>query len=140
MPLPDVLVGIRQYLLTDADVASLVSERIFGEELTPEQAAAEVQKCITLKTAGGLGNQSPLDVNRTRIDVRCYGESPYEARQVYLTVYSALKGMASHIETDIKLLSAYHDGGPYSMRDPDTRWPFTLSSWMIMSREATIAS
>lgn len=136
----DPIVGLREYLLTDSVVAGLAGSSVFGEELPEGLATATPDPAVVLKSAGGPGNRGTATVDANRVDVKCYGATPREARQLYNAVFSALKYMPAHIYGEVKLLSAFEEIGPYSLRDPDTRSPYEQSSWIVIAREESIVS
>ena len=131
--LPDVCAAIVQILGT-----ALIYD-VYGEEL-PSQGGTMPRKCIVVSAAGGFGARSFLTINNLRVDVRCYGESPSEARQVWREVYEVLKTFQSATvvvdgSEDVKVLSIYEESSAFSSRDPDTKWPFTTGLWNVMARD-----
>ena len=138
----DLLPALRKYL---QDNVNSVSDRVFNEELPEGEAPSMPRKCIVLKEAGGYGNRGTLSTETQRVLITCYGETAYEARAVRRDLHEILKGMKPQIVegTDanfVKILSAVEASGPLSLRDPDTRWNYTQSTWMVMLRDEVVSS
>ena len=112
-------------------------DRVFGEEVPSKEAKNMPRACTLVKTAGGVA-QDFVTIGRTRIDVRTFGETPYQARTEYLKVYDLLKSAKAQAMDDVWFLSAVMESGPLSMRDPDTQWPYVMSIWNVMSREISL--
>ena len=142
MSTADLLPALRQYLITNV---SSVSERVFSEELPEGEAISMPRKCIVIKEAGGYGNRGTLSVETQRVLITCYGEKPYDARSVRREMHAVLRGLLPQViegtdSESVKLLSAVESSGPLSFRDPDTRWPYTQSTWMVMLRDEVVSS
>lgn len=141
----DPLPGIIQCLKLNSDVDDLVAGRVYGEELprdfvaTAEQSGNDsIPKAVVVSTTPGgygLGQRSTVGVVPFRIDLRCYGESPYQARRVHFQVSSVLKRA---IGVDFNATRYYRFipeiSGMFA-RDPDTNWPFIYSSWDVWASE-----
>ena len=100
------------------------------------------RKCIVIEPGGGSqsfggGYQEYGD---SRFDVKCYGETPYQAGLVGKAVSRAFKQLRREVHTRLLLHWARRAGGPLSLRDRDTNWPYQFSSFQIMSSEEEIAS
>lgn len=133
------MAAIRAFLLANATVADLVGQRVYGNEIPDVEAALMPRKLILVLSAGGAylsqANRSYMQVDARMKDVNCYGETPYEARKLWDAVNEALKGMRRHLRGDCLLYSAVKIGGPTSLREPDSKWPFTLSSYQVLAAE-----
>lgn len=131
--LPDVCAAVQEIL------RSSLSHDVYGEEL-PNQGGTMPRKCIVVSSAGGFGSRGFLTTNNLRVDVRCYGESPAESREVWREVYEALKNFTAQTvvvdgSEEVKILSIYEESHAFSSREPDTRWPFTTGLWNVMARD-----
>lgn len=138
---PDAIAGLRAFLLADPDVAALVSGRVFGGELAGAEAASMPRKAIVVARAGGpgaigKGYQRYGDIG---VELRCYGETPHSADQLWRRAYPALKQLARVIEDGCLIHWAKLGGGPMALRDPDTDWPFTLASFQVLVAEVAAA-
>lgn len=131
--------AIIAYLSADATVAALVSGRIWGDEMPPSEAVSMPRKCVIINTVGqggyGRESRSEIAVDMRMKDVRCYGETPYEARRIYDAVNLALKRLRRHLVTppaglgQVLLYSAVKVAGPTSRREPDTEWPIAFGTY-----------
>ena len=139
------IAALREYLLSDADVAEKAEARLFVPELPPNEAAHMPRTCVVLSYSGGppgigASDYAPVAVNR--IDVRCYGGPVisggwFEVEELWRAVYLALKGLQPQQVDDGYLYHAIKEAGPNHQRDSDTDWPLIFSSWAVMSGEAS---
>jgi len=133
MTVADYIGAFRSYLLSEAGISGLVGTRIFASAVPVSEAVNMPRKIVVLSPASGsyLLESSYLATSERTLDVRCYGETAYEAWLVHQQVYSSLKSMRSRFEGAVKLFWA----SPYStgetLRDPDTEWDFVFSSWRV---------
>ena len=135
---PDHLHALAEYLKADEGIAELVAGRVYFPELPAHQTDPPLP-AIVLSDAGGtgmLGNAYQRYGDR-RVDVRCWARTPNEARAVCLAVTPALKQLRRFVGPESRCLVhwARPAGGPLNLRDPDTRWPYTLSVWQILVAE-----
>ena len=137
---PDPLTGLIEFLKADTDLAALVSTRVFGGELPQNQIAAMPRSAVVVSPAGGglmgLEYQSWGDV---RVDVDCYGATPFASWTTYLAAYRALKMMQAQVFSGCQLKWAKPSARGNLARDPDTDWPITLSSWQVLVAEVAAA-
>ena len=89
----DPIPGILQCLKLNSDINNLVSGRVYGEELPRSYAEGggidSIPKSIVVSSSTGgygLGQRSTVRVLPFRVDLRCYGETPYDCRQVHYAV------------------------------------------------------
>lgn len=136
----DPIKGLTTFLKADATIAALVAARVFGEELPKSETASMPRKCIVVEPSGpgslGGGYQEYGDL---RVDLRCYGETPYEARRLQRAAYGALKALRRKVHSGVLLHWAIRSGGPIGLRDPDTDWPFVFESYQVLVAEVEVA-
>jgi hypothetical protein len=136
--LADPIEALVTWLKADADTAALVGTRVFGGELPTAQNASMPRRCVVIQPAGGgiMGN-AYQDYGDFRVDVDCYGETPYEAWRTYLAVAGALKHLNRELSEGVLLHWARASGKGVSGRDPDTDWPITFASFQVLAAEIT---
>ena len=147
MAQPDPLVATVAFLRANTGVADLAATRVFGEELPPDQVEAvsngeTIQQTVVIKRAGSglsVGDNSRVKFSRPRFDVFSYGETPFEAAQLDLACYEALKQMVPHTEGACRMFDATLVAGPISLREEDTQWPFTFRTYLVAVAEVAIA-
>jgi hypothetical protein len=130
MATADALVGLKDILLGHAEVSALCEQRVYGGELPQEQAASMPRKAILLRWAGGGGPLYRL-LTVWRVDVYCWGETPYEASVLHRTVHACLKHVSHGLVANVMVYSIEESGGPLQLREPDTLWPAVVQSWVI---------
>jgi hypothetical protein len=133
-------VALIEFLKADSAVNTLTAGRIFGDELPANQIASMPRKCIVIEASGGaqsFGN-AYQEYGDGRYDVRSYGETPYEAALVQRAIYRALKHLDRGVHAGLLLHWAKRSGGPLSLRDPDTSWPYRFESYQVLVGEVEI--
>lgn len=83
-------------------------------------------------------SQSYVQVGDHRVDVMSFGENPYEADRLHRAVYGALKQMRRNVQGQAMLHWAKPSSTGTALRDPDTEWPYTLSSWQVLVAETPV--
>lgn len=134
---PDLITGVRSYLLNTALVAAEVVDRVYGGGLPRALIDGGAQPAVAVRGAGGSGSYGGgyQQYGDQRVDVLCYGETSREARTVYDIVCPVLKQMRRNRQGACLLHWANQAGGPLDLIDPDTDWPFVFSSWQVCVAE-----
>lgn len=132
-----------EFLQSDTDVFELAGPRVYGRELGGGRVGRDLddvinampQKCIVVAPAGGLGQgPGPGTTARravNRVDVKCYGETPYQADALHDAVYRAMTGRRRFEAGGMRLVNPYPVGGPVPGRDGQAAWPYTLSVYTV---------
>lgn len=138
--IPDHIEALVTYLKLDADVTSVATARIFGGELPEGETPFMPRSAVVLLHAGGLGaiGSGVQRYGDVRVDVRTYGATPKLASDVWRAVHPALKNLLREVHAETLLHWAKPSGGPISLRDPDTHWPYVLSSWQVLRSEVVV--
>lgn len=132
----DILEAAILLLKADADLQVLVDTRVFGEELPGEEASSMPRPAVVLRHAPGLaGPRGYVELEVNNFDVFCYGTTPAQAEEVRRAVYSALKHARRQAVAETLIHSFDQVGTIQSLRDPDTQWPYSLSSWRSLASE-----
>ena len=138
----DVRAAIVAILKADADVATEVGIRVFGDELPRSETDSMAQKCVVVAPAGGPSpgfSAGTLPIEVQRLDVFCYAETLYGAEEVRRAVYGALKGIKRITSANVLVHWVRPAGGAVSNRDPVSDWPVCWNSWQVMSDERATA-
>lgn len=139
----DHLGAIINYLRADADVMSLTGGHIYGEDLPRSVNPLMPRGAIVVRSTGGPGERRLIALSTQRVDIRCYGTTPYWARRLSLAVEGALKfGLLrkSHYSGEHRTLlhSATLESSANITTELNTDWPVVFSSWLINSAEQTV--
>lgn len=135
MTVPDPLIMLRTYLLSVATITAITGTRIYNEELPAAETAAMPRPAIVLSAAGGPGSEW-IRTLETRVDVRCYGAKPIDARALAFLIYDALAWATPRDMGTGRTYKVEPETMPLSLRDPDTDWPFATTSYLVTtSRE-----
>lgn len=132
----DHMIAIRDFLKSDAGVAAIVSARVYAGELPRSEVQSMPKGVVVVNPAGGglLGREYQVYADQ-RVDIDCYGATPYESWKLYRAVRKALKNMQQHVRSQTLLFWAKSSSEGTSTRDPITDWPITISSWQILFSE-----
>lgn len=110
--------------------------RVYGIEVPKDQADFMPRKCIVVRQSGLSGqSRSYVRVQRTLMDIACYGETPYEAELLRLEVSRFLKDFRRKMSEGFLLHSFDLVNGPLHLREPQTEWPYTLETWRCLASE-----
>lgn len=141
MTIPDPITALVQFLKNDTDTAAATGSRIFGSELPEGQVVSMPRACIVLRLSGGglLTADSYIELNDPRVDILCYGQTPYLAQSVYQPMQSALKQMRRNVTGSALLHWAKASSGASALRDPDTEWPMVFSVWQVLISEKEVS-
>lgn len=132
---PDPRLAVAAYLLER--VGDLVEDRVFRPKLPQTQDKHMPRACIVVSGAGGASRygDSYLPLGTPRLDVRCYGSSGLEADNIAQASLLALKRMRPCVSEGVRLYSASISAEPLPLIDPETNWPFTLVTSVVMCGE-----
>lgn len=140
----DPIGALVAYLKADGDTAALVGARVFAAELPDDDPAINLKagpvKAVVVRYAGGpqqIG-QGYARYGDFRADVLCYGETPHEAAKAHVAAHVALKQLRRTGQAGTVLHWCRPAGGPLSLRDPDTEWPYVMSAWQVLAGEVAI--
>jgi len=134
----DPVAAVIRFLKLDADTTDMASTHIYGGELPDADVESMPRACVVIRmTGGGLLpiSSSYVEVNDVRLDAYCYGSTPLQSFRLYRCLAGALKQMTSNTQGRTRLYWAKPAGGPLSLREADTEWPVTLSTWQVMWSE-----
>lgn len=136
---PDPLKALREWLLADVDIAAAVGTRVYLLELPKEETVNMEQGVIVLKESSGpMPRVGCARLGSPPIEVWCYGISYGAARTLAMGVYQKLKFLSRVTAANTLIHSVVPFGGRVSMRDPDTKWPFTMQSFQLTAAETAI--
>lgn len=145
----DPIPGIIAALKLNSAIDDLVEGRVYGEELPRSLVAGgelvghdSISKSIVVSSATGgygLGQRSTVGVIPFRIDMRCYGETPYQARQLHYEVSSYLKRVVGQNFGGTRYYRFIPEIAGMFARDPDTDWPFVYSSFDVWASEYAVS-
>jgi hypothetical protein len=145
MPDPaNPIAALVTFLKADASVASLAGTRIWGGELPRSviEGASAVPIAIVVDPGGGTQSHGRgyQEYGDTRIDIRCYAPSPAAAYNLYLAANAALKQLTRRTVGGVVLHWARQAGGPLTLRDGDTDWPYVFASYQVLAAEVKVAA
>lgn len=126
------------YLTAQSAISTLLGTRVFGLEVPASEADDMPRKAIVINNAGGIGEASSIDVYQHRFDFICYGETPFEAYEVWRTLRTELRDMERNVTSSTFLYNAVHSAGPFSFRDQPTTWPVTIDTWLVMIQDTIV--
>lgn len=123
---------------------------VYYPDLPRSLVAAPPRTKMLVITPGGSvssgGDLSWVKLTRARADLRCYGETQYEAMKVYRMAAEMLKGLMPRVvavgpsgeEVGVKLFNATLSNGPLTLTDPDTKEHVVYGTWGVAGHETEI--
>lgn len=124
------------------EVNTLVSGKIVGGEIKQADIVSMPQKYAVVAFAGpsaGGYNSGYLPIIQVNLDVRCYGETLYEAAKVHRAVYEGLKYFRRGVQNNSLVHSFVPVAGPIQTWDPDGHWPMIVGTYTITMAERAVA-
>ena len=120
-------------LSADRHVARLTEGRIWAPELPEEENDPILRSNLVISDAGGIGRgpgaRSRVPWTNTRIDVHCYGMSPYDTTTLFWAVYRVLMAVERQLIGATLVYDFVASAGPISSRDPDADWATSFGSF-----------
>lgn len=137
---PDILAAVVALLAADTDVAELAATRVYGGELPPGEAPSQPRTAVVVRAAGSSGSVGGgyQQFGDRRYDIFTYGATPAEADHLGRAVYGCLKHLRREVWESVLLHAARPAGGPNSLRDPDTGWPYSLATYQVVAAEVAV--
>jgi len=137
----DPVAGLLAVLTGDADVTNLVGSRLYGVRLPDDEAAGQPRKALVIAYGGGAtpsyaSGSAPF--NAFRVDLRCYGETHYEADRVLRTAGDVMRRLGRGVHSDAVLHWAQPAGGPQPLFDAQTDWPVMVRSYQVFADERSV--
>lgn len=97
-------------------------------------------ECVLLRSAGGLGGFSTLELNDQHMAIGCYGGTSHLAWNLDSAVYTALKNLTPSVWAKTYLHWAKASTRGNAVVEPTTQWPLVISVWQIRASDLTIAA
>jgi hypothetical protein len=128
----DWMAALRQFLVSDSGVANEVGDAVYVRKV-PRGTNVPGKAVVLVQSGGGVPVRLP--VITANVQVRCYGDTSREAREVYRVVRSALHFARRYqiepgegvIDGSHWLVSARETSGPSDENEPETGWFFVVS-------------
>lgn len=137
--LPDVASAIRVLLRADTAVTAIApAGQIYAGEMPQTESVAQPRAAVIIENAGGAGDRSYVQLGRRRVDIRCYGTTPFEAMRLANQVYESLKALERNrvAATTPTLIHAVNvESAPSAFRDADGDWPGTITTYEVVAAE-----
>jgi len=144
--IPDVISALRAVVRADADVIAIApAAQIYAGSMPATEAAAQPRPAVVLSRSGGPSDYGMLQVGRTRVDVRCYGFTPFEASRLAAEVYELLKGLnrrkvtsTAPAITPTLVHGVVIESGRTPLVDADGDWPMELFTVLATAAEVAV--
>ncbi len=130
--------ALKEFLDGEAYVTDEVGTKIFVRNI-PKGGGTPGKALVLVQSGGGAAIRLPIVTCEYRF--RCYGDTAYEAREVYRGLRSALHGVKRKRITPGTgvsdsgthwLIIAKETGSPQDVMEPETDWNFVLCQFWCM--------
>jgi len=143
----DVLSALVKAIALDPVVYALMDreEHVYAGEVDLARNEAEKARMghtgaplVLVQYAGGPPDMGYARWTRSRVDVRSYGASMYEAGRLALAVKDVLKQMHAFRIDGVLIHNAYSEAGFSPLREPPPLdWPAYLQPWIVTYNEVS---
>lgn len=117
-------------LLVDAGLAD---GRVWRPSMPQSEAATMPRRQIVVRrTGGGALTQAFMPSGDQRLDVRCYGSDAADAIDLERQVTSLMHYLRDVDTPYGRIMWCRLSGGASDQVEPQTSWPFTMTSWQVM--------
>lgn len=131
MAVVDVNAKVRSHLAANGTLVADVSTRIYpGRENPPQGYNPSDGGCVCFAVRGGDMQYEDAHV-RPSVQFTVWNSSPLTAWSSYRKLFDAL-----HEQHTEHVLYGYQDQMGQSLRDPETDWPFVLTAFQLVIRNA----
>ena len=130
-------------LMADPRVHAAVDGRIWTYSLPGSENVHMPRPALVLKPGGvggglGPGARSYVPWLVTRFDVYAYGKDVLEQDNLAWLVNRTLQDWQRQVHKGLIIHAAIYTGGPHTLRDAATDWPFVLMSYDIHTVTAAL--
>lgn len=125
----NITAAVVEILRADPGVSAIAGARVFAPELPRDEVEQRRAAVIVAPSGGGSlgpGARSFVPWAVNRVDVTCYGKSPYEASQLYQATYDCLTGLRQEVAQDTIVKNVAVSGGPIYDRISENARPWVL--------------
>jgi hypothetical protein len=136
----DAAVLIREYLLTQAEVTSLLGTNpngsIYAAYDLPEGFDPSLGPAIQLFRAGGHSHPEIPPLVDARVQIKAWADQEeYEtSATLYAAINDVLHGACGITVADGTIVRALEVDGPMEMTDPDTAWVANYAFYQVLAR------
>lgn len=136
----DIITAIVDVLKADAAVAGLAGEHGYGDELPESAVMLMPRHAFVVQASGGAPFQprSKVNAEAQRLDLICYGPTPFEADRLRQVARPVLLGIQRHLQGNVLIHWVQSAGGYLTGRDRDGQWPYAFASFQTLFSEETI--
>lgn len=133
----DPVVAMMELVKLSAGISTLAGGRVFGAEL-PEDEQAAMPRGAVVVSAAGIGTPPPgskdfVAMRSTRLDVRCYGDSPADAGLLGACIDRHLHGARrQRLPGGIVIWHATRIAGPVPYRAAPGDWPVSVWTYDLL--------
>ena len=114
-------------------LADLAGGRVYGGKLPRSEGEHMPREAIVVRAAGGAGTFGGgyMPTIDDRVDVRCYGATDWEAKQLSHAASRRLHRVDDAQTAYGRVFWARRGGGATDVTETETGWPLTLTSWQV---------
>ena len=136
----NITAAIVEILRDDPAVQAIVAARVFAPEL-PRDEVDQTRALVVVSPSGGgslgPGARSYVKWVVNRMDVTCYGSTPYEASQLYQATYDCLTSLRQTVAQDTIVKNVSVSGGPIYDRISENAKPWVLGVFDVSATPAS---
>lgn len=128
--------AFRDFLIAASPLRTFLNgDFVYWPEVPGGGDPAMPGKAVAFRFNGGISS-AYLPVQDARVSMRSYGETAYQAMEVYRLLYARLHGQQNFIVGDVGFYGAHEQVPGVPLEDPITGWPYVFS--VVTLRLATV--
>ncbi|WP_048648949.1 tail completion protein gp17 [Nitratireductor soli] len=129
----DIITATVTLLKSDAAVTALCADRVFGDELPNDEAAAMPRAAIVVRASGGtsIAAGSFIQHDTQRLDLVAYGATKFDADALRRAARRVLTALRRRVIGNVLIHWIESAGGFSSGRDRDGAWPYAFQSFQV---------
>lgn len=133
----DPMDALREFLLEQGNIVQLVEDRVYTQEMPRRETDVQPRNAIVISPASGTSPlaRSWVRLRTSRIDVRCYGSTPYNTRILFLNLAYVLVGLSRVVRRNTLIHHMSVSAWGILHRDEQLDWPYMFSSWQVTFSE-----
>lgn len=129
MASPDIISVVRNFLLDQYELTSVVGSNVYSPDLPSSFTTA--QKAITFFRNGGqddaeLAEDRAYPIVESSLQFKCWGDSPESADLVYRTLVGVLNNVSHQTVGSNTLLHAEQTVNGQTLVDPDLHFDYVI--------------
>jgi hypothetical protein len=129
--------ALRAYLIAASPLRTLLGGDFVYWPEVPAGTAGMPKRAVSFRGSGGFNRSGNLKVQDARISFRCWGNSAYQAMEVYRALHDRLHDIQNLVIAGTGFHGIEEEVPGQPLEDPVSKWPFVFCTYSV--KVSTIA-